>query len=142
MISIFFFVAAGFADDVLEGDRGAGGGVFLVGVVAFEDLARVVVAQGCCGSARYVEEKIHADGEICGVEESSFVLLDQGADVVDVLVPAGRADDHVLAGFDAGFDMGEDAWGVVKSMTASMSRSFSSVSAAQAVFSLEPAMRA
>ncbi len=36
------------------------------------------------------------------------MLLDQGADVVDVFVPAGGADDHVLAGFDAGFDVGED----------------------------------
>ncbi len=78
-------LAAGFADYVLERDRGAGGGVFFVGVVAFEDLAGVIVAQGCGGGAGDFEEKIHADGEIGGVDESSFVLLDQGADVVDVL---------------------------------------------------------
>ena len=79
-----------------------------MGVVAFEDLSGVVVAQGCGGGAGDFKKQIYADGEVRGIEESSFVLLDQGADLVDVLVPAGGADHHVLARFDAGFDMVED----------------------------------
>ena len=77
--------------------------------MALENLSGVVVAQGGGGGAGDVEEEIHADGEICGVEESGLVLLDQCADAIDFVVPAGGADDHVLAGFHAGFDVGEDA---------------------------------
>ena len=106
-----FLLAAGFADYALEGDGRAGGGVFLVGVVALENLAGVIVAQGGGGGAGDVEEEIYADGEIGGVEESCSVVLDQVADVVDFFVPAGGADDHILAGFHAGFDVGEDAVG-------------------------------
>ena len=79
-----------------------------MGVVAFEDLSGVVVAQGGSGGAGDFEEEIHADGKVCGVEESGPVLLDQCADAIHVVVPAGGADDHVLARFHAGFDVGED----------------------------------
>jgi hypothetical protein len=37
------------------------------------------------------------------------VLLDKGMNVVDCLIPAGCADDHVFAGFHAGFDVSKGA---------------------------------
>lgn len=98
-----------FADYLLECDCSAGRGVFFVGVVAFEYLTGVIVMQGGGGGAGYVEEQIYSDGKVGGVDESGFVLFDQGADVIDFFVPAGGADDHILAGSDAGFDVGEDA---------------------------------
>jgi hypothetical protein len=78
-------------------------------VVPFENLAGVIVAQGSGGGTGDVEEEIHAYGKVRGVDESGSVLLDQGANVVDFLIPSRRADDYVLAGFHAGFDVGEDA---------------------------------
>ena len=80
-------------------------------VVTLENLARVIVTQSCGGGAGDVEEEIYAYGEVCGVEESGSVVVDQVADVVEIFVPARGADDHVLAGFHAGFDVGEDAGG-------------------------------
>ncbi len=56
-------------------------------------------------------------------------------------VPAGGADDHVLAGFDAGFDVGEDAVGSGEVDDGVDVVEFFGVSAAQAAFSLAPAMR-
>jgi len=100
--------ATGFADQVLERDGSAGGRVFFGGVVALEDLSGVVVMQGGGGGAGGFVEQIHADGKISGVDETGFVLRDQSADAIDLVVPAGGADDHVLAGFDAGFDVIED----------------------------------
>ena len=37
------------------------------------------------------------------------MLLDEIADLVDFVVPAGSADDHILAGLHAGFDISQDA---------------------------------
>src|SRR5450631_263680 len=106
-----FFLVAGLADYLLDRDGGAGRGVFLVDVVALENLSGVVVAQGYGGGAGYVEEEIHADREVCGVDEACIVLLDQSTDAGDVFVPSGGAHDHVLTGFCAGLDVGEDAVG-------------------------------
>ncbi len=47
-----------------------------MGVVAFENLAGVVVAQGGGGGAGDIEEKIYADREVGGVEESGSVVVD------------------------------------------------------------------
>ena len=87
---------------------GAGGRVFLVNVVALENLAGVVVAHGRGGGAGNIEEEIHSDGEVGGVDESRLVPLDEGADAVEVFVPTGGAHDHILAGSGAGFDVGQD----------------------------------
>ena len=66
-------------------------------MVTLENLAGVIVVQGGGGGAGNVEKKIHADGEIGGVEEPGSVLLDQISDAVEFVVPARGADDHVLA---------------------------------------------
>ena len=105
--------SAGFADQILERDGGTGGCVFFCGVVTLEDLSRVVVVQGSGGGAGGVVEEIDADGKISGVDEAGFVLVDEGVDAIEVViligaVPARSPDDHVLAGLDAGFDVGED----------------------------------
>ena len=105
------FVTAGFADDLLDRDRSAGGGVFFMDMVTLEDLTAVIVAQGGGGGAGYVEEQIHAYGKVCGVDESCFVLLDQGPNMVDFFVPTGGADDHILAGIHAGFNVGQNGVG-------------------------------
>ena len=104
-------LAAGFPDHVLDRDGRAGGGVFFVRVVALENLAGVIVAQGRGGGAGDVEEEIYADGEVCGVEKSGSVAFHQMADALDFLIPTCGADDYVLAGSDAGFDVDEDAVG-------------------------------
>ena len=78
-------------------------------VMALEDLSGVVVAKSGRGGAGDIEKEIHANGEIRGIEEASIVLLDELADAVDFFVPAGRADDHILAGFDASLDIRENA---------------------------------
>lgn len=103
-----FFLSAGFTNQLLESDGSAGRCVFFVGVVALENLARIIVAESGSGGAGNLEEEIYADGEIRAVKESCLVLLDQGADAIDVIVPACGADDHVLSGVDAGFDVGND----------------------------------
>src|SRR5579862_1304250 len=51
-----FAMTTGFADYLLESDRGAGGGIFFLDVVAFEDLAGVIMAKGGGGGAGDVEE--------------------------------------------------------------------------------------
>ena len=65
-----FFLAAGLADYLLEGDRGAGRGVFFLRVVALENLAGVIMLQSCGGGAGDFEKQIYAEGEVGGVEES------------------------------------------------------------------------
>lgn len=104
-----FALAAGFADDAPEGDGSAGGRVFLVGVVALENLARVSVLEGSGGGTGDIEEEVHTQGEIAGVDESGLVLLDQMAHAVEFCIPTCRADDHVFSGTGAGFDVGDDA---------------------------------
>src|SRR5450432_115661 len=54
-----FLLGAGLPDHSLDRDGGAARSIFFVGVVAFENLAGVVVAQGGGNSAGYVEEEIH-----------------------------------------------------------------------------------
>src|SRR5271166_6093173 len=78
-------------------------------MMTLEDLSRVIVLEGRSRGAGYVEEQIHAHGEICGVEESGAMLLYQMAHAVEFSVPARGADHHVLAGFHAGFDVRHDA---------------------------------
>ena len=106
-----FVGTAAFADQPLEGDRGAGRGVFFVDVVALEDLAGVAVAQGSGGCLGYIEEKIHTDGKIRSVDESGLVQFDQMANAIDFTVPASRSYDHVYAGYRAGFNVGDHAMG-------------------------------
>src|SRR5215469_14671702 len=99
----------GFAHQVLKSDRSSRGRVFLGDVMALEDLTGVLVAEGSCRGAGDVEKQIYADGKIWSVDESGFVLFDQRPNMIDILVPARGADDHVLASFHAGFDVGENA---------------------------------
>ncbi len=105
----FFAAAAGFEHRLPDCYGSAGGCVFLGDVVAFEDLSAVVALKCCGGGASDVQKEVHADGKIGTVDETGAMVLDQGADAVEFLVPAGRADHHVLAGFDAGFNVGDDA---------------------------------
>jgi hypothetical protein len=79
--------------------------------MALENLAGVIVAKSSGSGAGDLEEEIHANGKIRGIDESGTALLDQGADAIDFCVPAGGANHHILAGFHAGFDVGEDAVG-------------------------------
>jgi hypothetical protein len=80
-----FFSAAGLADDVLNGDRCPRRRVFLVRVVALEDLSGVIVPQGCGGRARNLEKQIHSDREIRRKNKSSAVALNQFLDPIDLL---------------------------------------------------------
>src|SRR5580658_1208533 len=103
------FMTTGFADDALDGDSRARRRIFFLDVMALENLTGIIVAQGGGGGAGDVEEEIHAYGKIRAIDESGALLRDQGADTIDFRVPAGCAHDHILASFQAGFDVGEDA---------------------------------
>src|SRR5579864_4932184 len=107
-----FFLAAGFANYVLDGESRAGWRVFLVRVVALEDLSGVVVTQGGGRGPGDIEEQVHTYGKIGRVDESSVVRIHQFANAVPYVVPTGCAHDHVFSRVDAGFDVGDYAvWG-------------------------------
>ena len=63
----------------------AGGRVQFVNVMALENLAAVFVLQGSGRGASDVVEKVHANGEVSGIDESVLCVLDQRADAVDSL---------------------------------------------------------
>ena len=116
-------------------------GASFVGVMALENLAGVIVAEGGGSGSGDVEEEIHADGEVGGVEESGSALFDQVADVVQMVVPAGGADDHVLACFYAGSDVVDDAVGGGEIDNRVDVAELSGVRAALDAFSLRPRLR-
>jgi len=107
----FVLIAAGLVDHALEGDGRAGGCILFCSVVALEDLSGVAVMQGCGGGSRDVEKQIYADRKVCGVHQAGAVGFNQTLDAIYFSVPSGGADDHILAGFGAGFDMVDDAVG-------------------------------
>ena len=90
-------LAASLSNHLLNRDGGAGGCVFLMNVMTLEDLPGVVVTQGYGGGPCDVEEQIHADRKVCGIDESGGVRFDQIANSGDLSVPSRRAHDHVLA---------------------------------------------
>ena len=75
--------------------------------MAFEDLSRVIVVQGCCRGVGNFEKEIHANGKIRRLQKSGVVFFDQLPDAADLSMPAGRADHHILTCPDARFDVGE-----------------------------------
>src|ERR1700722_4376778 len=80
--------AAGFADQILQGEGSAGGGIFFARVVALEDLSGVVVAECCGRGAGCFVEEIDADGKVSGIEEAGFVLVDESTDPVEFSIPS------------------------------------------------------
>ena len=51
-----FVLAAGFPDRALDGDGRARRRILFVNVMALEDLAGIIVAQGCCGGTGDIEK--------------------------------------------------------------------------------------
>jgi hypothetical protein len=80
-------------------------------VVPLENLSRVVVSQSGRCRARNVEKQIHTHREVCCINESRAVALDQLTHSIHLSMPTGSAHDHVLARADAGFDMADNARG-------------------------------
>src|ERR1700693_190554 len=104
-----FTLAAGFLDYALDGESGSRGCIFLESVVPLEDLSGVFMPQGFSCGAGDVEEKIHSYRKVGRVNQSSTVAFDQLSYPTHFSVPSSRADHHVLAGLDAGFDIGDNA---------------------------------
>jgi len=98
----FEFFLGGFADCLLHDDRGAGGRVFLLDVVAFEDLAGVIEVHGGGGGLDDFEEEIYADGKVGAIKDAGVGCQRLFAEAREVVVPAGGADDDAFVGADAG----------------------------------------
>ena len=77
-------------------------------MVPLEDLSGVIVPQSRGGRARNVEKQIHSHGEVCRVNKSRAAALNQFPDAIDLSMPAGGADDHILARRDTGLDMADN----------------------------------
>src|SRR5581483_996310 len=96
--------------DFLKGERSAGWRIFLVGVVALEDLAEVAVFQRGSRGARNFKKQIYANRKIRAINKAGSGSRDQGADSGQFRVPASGAYDHVLAGSYAGLDVQESGF--------------------------------
>src|SRR5581483_4451751 len=71
-----FKFGIGVVNDFLDRDRGSGGCVFLVGVMAFKDLSGIFVAKGGGSRAGDVKKEIHSNRKVRRVDETSFMALD------------------------------------------------------------------
>src|SRR5580692_3020181 len=94
---------------MLKRDRRSRRRVFFLTVMPLEDLSRVIVAEGCCGSARHLEKKVYSDGEICCVNKSCAMILDRLLHPVQLRIPPGGANDHVFSRQRTRFDVSHDA---------------------------------
>src|SRR5215467_13231963 len=96
------FGATGFRDCFLEGDCGARGSVFLLRVMAFEDLAVVAVFESSGRRARDVEEKVYPNRKIAAIKKAGLILGDEFTNAGKLAVPAGGPDDNIFTGTNAG----------------------------------------
>src|SRR2546427_1199854 len=62
--------SAGVFDDFLQCQRGAGGGIFFLGMMAFEDLSQVLMTQRGGSSPHGVKKKVYSNGKIPGIEKT------------------------------------------------------------------------
>ena len=60
---------------------------------------------GSCG----LEKQVDADGKICGIQKTGAFLFNQLTDFLQIAVPTGGSDHHVLAGADASLDIAQDS---------------------------------
>uniref|UniRef100_E6QHL0 Uncharacterized protein n=1 Tax=mine drainage metagenome TaxID=410659 RepID=E6QHL0_9ZZZZ len=89
----------GFEQDVAEGERGAGGGIELGGVVGFGDGEAVLLESGkLCGE---LEEFLDAEREVGAVEQGSAFAVGEGFHVGQLVIPASGADDDARAECEA-----------------------------------------
>src|ERR1051326_1508631 len=65
----------------------------------------------CAGEPRDLEEHVHADREIRGVNETDTRLLNHLAHARKMFIPSRRSDRHVDAGARAGLDVAEHGAG-------------------------------
>ena len=103
--SDFQLGSGGVLNNSLQRHRRSRRRVFLLGVMALEDLSGILVLQSGGGGARNVEKQIYSDGKICGVEKPTSALFHHLPDSRQFAIPAGSADDHVLPGADASLNV-------------------------------------
>src|SRR6266849_9286417 len=97
--------AACVSNNLPQGGRGSRRRIFLLRMVTFEDLPRILMLQyPGCGS-RHFEKQVYADREVCGIEESGLTVFDQFAHPFELAVPARRSHHRVLARADTSFDI-------------------------------------
>ena len=99
-------------DGIGEGDGGAGGTVELGDVVGLGD-GEVVAGVGESGSHLRGElvHDLDADGEVGAIEEGGVLAGGEVFHVLELVVPAGSADDDAGAGEEAGAKVGDDGFG-------------------------------
>src|ERR1700688_1995442 len=97
--------AAGLAHRPLQDDGGSRWRIFLLGVVAFEDLPTVIVLQRCGGGPCRLQKNAHADREVCRTDQCDALSFNQFSDSIDFAVPARRSNHHILACLSTGFDV-------------------------------------
>src|SRR5882724_3175265 len=74
-------------------------------MMAFHDVAAIVMFQNRRHGLHGLEEKIHPYGKIGAIEDSSVAFVSQFANFVDVLVPAGGAYHHGDSSLDTADDI-------------------------------------
>src|ERR1700688_153149 len=99
--------AAGLAHRPLQDDGGSRWRVFLLGVVALEDLPNVIVLQRCGGGLCRFQKNAHADREVCRTDQCDALSFNQFSDSIDFAVPARRPNHHILACLSTGFDVSD-----------------------------------
>src|SRR6478736_8065075 len=89
------------SDDLLQGCRSSRRRVFLLRMVAFEDVAQILMLQYSRCGAGGLEKQIDAYREIRAIEKPGLVFVDQLSHALQVAIPAGGSYHHVLVGPDA-----------------------------------------
>ena len=112
VIEAGFVAIKGGEDGIAEGEGGAARCVEFADVVGLFDVEVVAgVLEDGGHFFRKLEHHLHADGVVGAVEERGMVLLRESADLGEVVVPTGGADDHAQAVGQAGVHVGDDGGG-------------------------------